>query len=72
MRIKRLYNVVDLCNVSIMQHATFMQSLGVGRGVEHATIERQIDTDRVIRIRRIVTIPHDFLRAIRPSFPEKC
>lgn len=27
--------------------------------------------DRVIRIRGIVTIRHDFLRAIRPSFPEK-
>lgn len=69
MCIKRLHNVVDLCNVSIIQHATFMQSLGVGKGEEHATIEQQIDADRVIRFRCITTIRHDFLRTIRPSFP---
>lgn len=46
-----------------------MQLLGVGKGVEYATIEQQIDADRVIGCRGIVTIRHDFLRTIRPSFP---
>ncbi|MBD8109666.1 hypothetical protein [Priestia megaterium] len=48
-----------------------MQSLGVGRE-EYAIIERQIDTDRVIGNRGVVIIRHDFLRAIRPCFPEEC
>jgi len=48
-----------------------MQLLGVGRGEEHATIEQQIDADRVIGCRGNVTIQHDFLRAICTSFPQK-
>lgn len=69
---KGCINLVESAPCQLCNRFTIMQLLGVGEGVKHAAIEQQIDTDRVIRVRGIVIIRHDFLHTVRPSFPEKC